>query len=117
MKAACDKKPSDIFGEGDTSRDFTFIENAVQANIKALINHKSFNSHEVFNIACGNQTSLLELWKIICDFKNINIKPNFMPYRDGDIRHSLADISKAKSFLGYSPNIGVKEGINITINE
>lgn len=106
-----------INGDGTTSRDFTFVENAIQANIKAMLNTDNIQKHEVINIACGNQTSLNQLWEIISSIKNINIQPKFLSERDGDIKHSLADISKAKSLIGYEPNVSVIKGLEITINE
>lgn len=117
IKAAKNNESAIIFGNGQTTRDFTFVENAVQANIKALLTKKTFNSHQIINIACGQQTSLLELWKIICDLENISLNPIFKPSRNGDILHSLANIEKAKSLIDYSPHIHVKEGLKITINE
>lgn len=117
LKAAKNNESPIIFGKGDTTRDFTFVENAVQANIKALLSTKPLNKHQVINIACGQQTSLLELWKIICELEKIDINPIFKPSRSGDILHSLANIEKAKSLINYEPTISVKDGIKITIDE
>ena len=117
LKAAMRNECPVIFGDGGTTRDFTFVENAVQANIKALLSKKILKKHQVINIACAQQTSLLELWKLICEFKNINVMPIFKPKRKGDILHSLANIDKAKSLINYEPTINVREGLKITINE
>lgn len=104
-----------IYGDGNTSRDFTFVENAVQANILALFSVISnrLNKHEVFNIACGKQTSLnqiVDLLKIISgkDHDAVYVAP-----RRGDVLHSKACISKFKNFVGYSPNISINEGLEI----
>ncbi|MFZ4671991.1 MAG: SDR family oxidoreductase [Flavobacterium sp.] len=105
-----------IFGDGETSRDFTFIENVVQANIKALLNYSENQNHEVLNIAFGDRTSLNKLWSIIVRYLNCeSLIPNYYDERVGDVKHSLADISKAKNLINYSPLFGVEQGLKITI--
>lgn len=115
LKAAEKRIAPTINGDGETSRDFTFVENAVQANVKALLNTINLLNHEVVNIACNKQTTLNQLWDIICTLKNIDINPIYASQRNGDIKHSLADIAKARELIGYRPTIMVKDGINITI--
>jgi UDP-N-acetylglucosamine 4-epimerase len=111
IKSALTGNSPKIFGDGETSRDFTFIENVVQANIKALFSDIK-NKSEIFNIACGNKTTLNELWEIICrEFKVQYIKPTYFPERNGDIKHSLANIDKAKKELGYNVEVNISEGI------
>jgi UDP-N-acetylglucosamine 4-epimerase len=117
LKAAKNNESPIIFGDGETTRDFTFVENAIQANIKALLSKEPLDKHEVINIACGQQTSLLQLWKLICEQENVDVEPIFKPKRNGDILHSLANIDKAKRLINYEPTINVKEGLKITINE
>lgn len=117
LKAAKNNERPTIFGNGENTRDFTFVENAVQANIKALLSIGPQIKHEVINIACGQQTSLLELWELICEYENVDIKPIFKPSRSGDILHSLASIEKAKSLINYEPTVYVRDGIKITIDE
>lgn len=113
IKAALKNESPIIYGDGETSRDFTFIENVVQANIKSLFCLMSNNKSEVYNIAYGKKTTLNELWSIICKEFNVEyIEPKYLNQRKGDIRHSLADITKAKSKLNYNPNISVEEGIS-----
>lgn len=109
-----------IFGDGHTTRDFTFIENVVQANIKSLLinidNKNSFNkinSHEIFNVACGNQISLNEIILNLNDITNKNLKVNFQKERLGDIKHSRADISKIKNSIGYAPSVYFKDGLRL----
>lgn len=104
-----------INGDGETSRDFTFVENAVQANIKALLGD-NVAQHQVFNIAFGQRTTLNELWEMICSISKKSVKPNYLPERKGDVKHSLADISKAQSILGYKPEISATEGLEVTVN-
>ncbi len=117
LKAAKNNESPVIFGNGETSRDFTFVENAVQANIKALLLKEVLEKHQVINVACGQQTTLLQLWGLICKYQNVDIKPIFKPTRNGDILHSLANIDKAKLLINYVPTINVTQGIKITIDE
>jgi UDP-N-acetylglucosamine 4-epimerase len=99
-----------INGDGETSRDFTYVENAVQANVKALL-HNDLNKHEVFNVACGEQTSLLEIIDILGRVTGKNMVVKHGPERPGDVKHSLANISKLKDVLGYEPTIYFEEGL------
>lgn len=105
-----------VNGDGKTSRDFTYIKNVVNANKLALftINNKALN--EVYNIACGSQTSLLNILEYLSEYMSSEIGPEFKDQRRGDIKHSLADISKAKELLGYEPLVSVKEGLLDTVN-
>lgn len=104
-----------INGDGETSRDFTFIENAVQANIKAMLTTE-LHKNEVINIAFGERTTLNELWGSICDTVQVRIKPDYQHERKGDVKHSLADISKAFRLINYSPEFSVSQGLKISIN-
>jgi UDP-N-acetylglucosamine 4-epimerase len=99
-----------IFGDGETSRDFTFVENAVQANIRALLSD-GINKHEVFNVACGDQVSLNQMLILLQELSNKNISANYGPERKGDVRHSKASIEKAKQILGYDPLFNFKDGL------
>jgi nucleoside-diphosphate-sugar epimerase len=100
-------------GDGTQSRDFTYVENVVQANIKAL--HAPGVSGEVFNVACGERFDLnfliLELGQII------GVAPEVVRVaaRPGDVPHSLADISRARELLGYEPEVGFREGLRRTV--
>jgi UDP-N-acetylglucosamine 4-epimerase len=113
IKAAMEKQAPLINGDGDTSRDFTFVENVVQANIKALF--APLHKHEVVNVACGSMTSLNQLWQIICSNLNVQIEAKHGPQRTGDIKHSLASIEKATKLFGYQPSIEMKDGLKETI--
>ena len=99
-----------IFGDGETSRDFTFVENAVQANIKALLSD-GINKHEVFNVACGDQVSLNQMVELLQEISQKNISSNYGPERKGDVRHSKASIEKAKTILNYDPLFSFKDGL------
>ena len=103
-----------INGDGETSRDFTFVENAVQANIKAMLK-SDLNTSEIINIAYGERTTLNELWNRITERTGLNLNPEYRDERKGDVKHSLADISKAVSLIGYKPEISVLQGITIAL--
>jgi UDP-N-acetylglucosamine 4-epimerase len=114
IKAALNSEPPLINGDGETSRDFTFVENVVQANIKALF--ADLDNHDVVNVACGGMTSLNDLWKMISAALNVKISAKHGPTRTGDIKHSLASIEKAKKLMGYEPIIEMKDGLKKTID-
>ncbi len=101
-----------INGDGHTSRDFTFVENAVQANIKAMLSG-SFNQHEVFNVACGDQTSLNEIAAMLQHISGKDITPIYGAERAGDVKHSKASIEKAQISLDYNPLFKFEEGLEI----
>jgi len=110
-----------INGDGSFSRDFTYIDNVVQANILAMTlpetleNTKCFG--QVFNIGAGGRVSLLELVSMINKELGTDIKPVFGENRSGDIPHSNADISKAVNMLGYEVRVSFEEGIRLLVNE
>lgn len=104
-----------IFGDGNTSRDFTFVENAVQANMKALLS-KNFEKHEVMNVACGDQISLNQLVEFLQQISKKNIDAIYAPERKGDVKHSKASIEKIETNLCYIPEIKFKKGLEITYN-
>ena len=106
-------KPATINGDGEQTRDFTFVDNAVQANIKAFFAPKDA-ANEVFNIACGERISVNKLWSDLQKAANSSLKPNYGPPRQGDVKDSLANISKAEKLLGYKPSFTVSEGLGIT---
>lgn len=107
-----DKEPM-IYGDGSQSRDFTFVENNVWANIQACTAPKA--SGEVINIACGKRYTLIDLVDMINEILGKNIEPKFAPDRAGDVKHSLAGIDKAKELLGYEVRVDFKEGLRRTI--
>jgi UDP-N-acetylglucosamine 4-epimerase len=116
LKALVENKPPVINGDGAHSRDFTFVDNAVQANIAAMFTDNAKAVNQVYNIACGQQTSLLELFNALKQQAKSSLDPVFGPERIGDVKHSLADISKAKNLLGYSPSVSVQEGLKTTFD-
>jgi len=102
-----------IHGDGEQTRDFTFIENAVQANIKAFFASES-TVNEVFNVAYGERISLNTLWSQVKEISGKEIEAQYGPPRIGDVQDSLADISKAGDLLGYEPMFSVSEGLQAT---
>ena len=114
IKAILNDKQPVIYGDGLQSRDFSFVGNVVKANLLACEVKNKFG--EVFNIACGESYNLLELVKKINEILGKDIKPEFSEPRKGDIRHSLADISKAEKLLSYKVEYGFEEGLKRTID-
>ena len=106
-----------INGDGETTRDFSYISNVVQANLHAALSSDHQCTNQVYNIALGSQTSLNELFtqiKTILSSENINLHnktPLYREHRSGDVKHSLADISKAKKLIKYRPNVSFSEGL------
>ena len=106
-----------INGDGETSRDFCYIENVIQMNLLSATTEDE-NKDNVFNVAVGDRTTLNELFDSIKDALNnnnfeVSATPNYRDFRVGDVRHSQADISKSKNMLGYSPKFRISEGIEL----
>jgi nucleoside-diphosphate-sugar epimerase len=101
-----------IYGDGEQSRDFTFVENAVQANVLAA---EGDVTGEMFNVACGGRVTVNELVDRLNDHLGTEISPQYEDPRPGDVRHSHADISKAREVLGYEPRVDFSDGIERTI--
>ena len=114
IKALLENKSPLINGDGSHSRDFTFVANAVQANIIALFTDNKKAINQIYNIACGDQTSLLQLFDSLKQEASSSLTPLHGPDRPGDVKHSLADISKARTLLGYDPAISVADGLKAT---
>jgi len=102
-----------IYGDGEQTRDFTYIDNVVEANILSM---KSDVSGEVINIGCGERISLNQLIELINKYLGKNIKPIYQKERVGDVKHSLADISKAQKLLCYRPSIKIEDGLKKLID-
>lgn len=108
-----DERPT-INGDGKQSRDFTYIENAIEANLKACL-APSEAAGQSFNIAYGGREYLIDVYHVLCRALGKNIEPLFGPERVGDIKHSNADISKARELLGYDPDWSFERGIKAAI--
>ncbi|MCF8255934.1 MAG: SDR family oxidoreductase [Flavobacteriales bacterium] len=104
-----------INGDGEQSRDFTYVDNAIQANIRALLTDVRGATGQVYNIACGERFTVNELFHTIRELVGSDVQPTYREERKGDVRDSLADISKARAYLGYEPNVKLKEGMAVTL--
>lgn len=104
-----------INGDGETSRDFTYVQNVVEANLLAATAHSSV-SGQIFNAACGGNVTLNQLVDQLNALLGTELEPMYGPERGGDVKHSCADIRKAVEFLGYKPSVGFAEGLERTLN-
>jgi len=104
-----------IHGDGEQSRDFTYIDNAVDANLLACKVPAAKSAGQVFNVATGRRVTLNETFKLLQPLTNFAGQPKHGPERSGDIKHSLADISKAEAGLGYKPTVDFEEGLRRTV--
>jgi nucleoside-diphosphate-sugar epimerase len=108
-------EPPTIFGDGEQSRDFTYVANAVQANLKACHAPAADVSGKVFNIATGNRFTLNQTFEMLRKIIGFSGVVKYAPPRTGDVKHSLADISLAQHRLGYTPLVGFEEGLKHTV--
>ena len=104
-----------INGDGRQSRDFTYIDNVIEANLKACL-ASSEVAGNIFNVAYGGREYLIDIYYDLCKALGKNVEPHFGPDRAGDIKHSNADISKAKKLLGYDPDYDFEKGIALAID-
>ncbi len=122
IAALLQRQPIEIYGDGETSRDFSFIENVVQANLVAATTENPAALNEVFNIALGETTTLNELFRLIQNaLRRVDVslpeqKPIYKGFRPGDVRHSHADISKAQRLLGYAPTHRIQQGLDLAMD-
>jgi len=113
MDAVLKNESPYINGDGEQSRDFTFVENAVQANVKALFSDKEVKG-KIVNIACGGRVTINELFNSIKKVVGNDVQPIYREDRPGDVKDSLADISLAQDLIGYNPEFGIDDGLAIT---
>jgi UDP-glucose 4-epimerase len=104
-----------IFGDGEQGRDFTYVENAVCANLMALQAPADKVAGRVFNVACGSRHSLNETFRIIAELLDFNLPPIYGAKRHGDIHDSMADITAARKAFGYDPHVSFEEGLRRTV--
>ena len=114
IKQLLNNEQPTINGDGRQSRDFTYVENVVEANLKACLASREA-AGQAFNIANGKREFLIDIYYTLCDVLGKRIKPKFGPDRKGDIKHSNADISKAKNLLGYEPEYDFSRGLQEAI--
>jgi UDP-glucose 4-epimerase len=103
-----------VYGDGEQTRDFTYVSNVVDANWKAATHPNA--AGQVFNIGCGEKTSLNQLLNVINKIAGTQVRPDYEPGRTGDVRHSVADISKARTLLDYAPAVPLDEGLRRVLN-
>lgn len=113
MQALKDEKAPTINGDGEQTRDFTFVQNAVQANVRAFFAEEAA-VNQVFNVAYGERISLNTLWENLQNISGKKIAAVYGPTRIGDVRDSLANVDKARKLLGYDPLFSVKDGLELT---
>jgi len=113
IELSLSKKPLEIHWDGKQSRDFTYVSNVVDANIKAALSNKA--NGKVYNVGCGASISLLEIARLLEKFLGYKLERKFMPKRAGDVRKTYADISLIKKDLGYRPKVGFEEGLLKTL--
>ena len=101
-----------INGDGTHSRDFTYVANAVDANILALFTQNTEGVNQVYNVACGEQTSLNQLWQLLLEFSGQSIEPIYGAERQADVKKSLASIHKIEELLNYKVSVNIEEGLH-----
>jgi len=116
IKMIKDGKPPTVFGDGEQSRDFTYVRNVVEANLLACKKNTEDLSGEVFNAAFGKRITINELVNSINNILETEIQPNYADPRAGDVKHSLSNIGKIRQLLDYEPEIDFNEGLKRVIN-
>ena len=111
FKAALSGQAATIHGDGEQTRDFTFVSDVVDANLAAMEHGGAGDPAPVFNVGAGTRTSINQLWETITEIAGRRLKALHGPPRPGDVRDSLADISRARAALGYRPRFGIREGL------
>jgi UDP-glucose 4-epimerase len=114
LSAIASGTPPVIHGDGEQTRDFTYIENVARANFAAIENPRATGG--VFNIGCGTRVSVNELWRVMAELSGSKMEPRYAPARTGDVPHSLADIGRAREGLGYEPSVDLREGLRRTLS-
>lgn len=115
MKHALENTSPAIDGDGEQTRDFTYVENAVQANIRSFFSDQPEALNKIYNVAVGERVSVNDLFKIIAEITSCTAKPEYRAPRPGDVRDSLADISLAKQLLKYDPKVKINDGLSRTL--
>jgi nucleoside-diphosphate-sugar epimerase len=108
-------EPPTVFGDGEQSRDFTYVQNVVEAT--ALAGEAPEVAGQVFNVACGESVTINQLLAELGDLLDVEVEPSYVAPRPGEVRHSLADCTRARQSLGYEPRIGLREGLRLTTED
>jgi UDP-N-acetylglucosamine 4-epimerase len=114
IQSILDNKTVYINGDGEQTRDFTYVDNAVQANIRAMLTTSSEAVNQVYNVAVGDRTSVKQMFEILRSFENKPVELVHREARSGDVRDSLADIGKAATLIGYKPAVRFRDGLEKT---
>ena len=113
-RALLDGRAPTIFGDGGQTRDFTYVDNVVQANLLAM--ERAVPAGSVINVGAGASISLLELYRAVAAELGSHLEPNFAPPREGDVRDSLASLERARALLGYEPRVSWRDGLRATLD-
>ncbi len=116
FQSVIDNKPPYIDGDGEQTRDFTYVENVVQANIRAMLTANPEAVNKIYNVAIGERISINKLFYLIAQLVKSDLKPVYREKRPGDVRDSLADISEIKKYLYYNPVINLNDGLTKTLD-
>ena len=114
IDAIASGSPPTIHGDGEQTRDFTYVENVARANFAATERPEAAGS--VYNIGCAARVSVNELWRVMAELSGSTLEPRYAPARSGDVPHSLADIGRARKDLGFEPAIDLREGLRRTLS-
>ena len=114
MPLSLKDKPPTVYGDGEQSRDFTYIDNVVEANLLAAGAERT--AGQILNIACGQAVTVNAIIDIINDLLGRSIKPIYTDLRPGDVKHSLADITAAEKTIAYKPTVSFKQGLQLAID-
>jgi nucleoside-diphosphate-sugar epimerase len=106
-------EPPTVFGDGEQSRDFTTVQDAVEATVAAM--HAPGVAGQVFNVARGESVTVNQLLAELRELLDTDVQPEYAPARPGEVRHSLADCSRAREALGYEPRVGLREGLALAV--
>jgi nucleoside-diphosphate-sugar epimerase len=115
ITAALTNQSPTIFGDGEQSRDFTYVENVVDANLLAM--DADVAPGRVYNVACGQAVTLNQLFAELCELVDSDLEPIYAPPRAGDVRHSLADLTRTRQDLGYEPSVELREGLSRSVKD
>jgi nucleoside-diphosphate-sugar epimerase len=115
MSSALRGTPPTIYGDGSQTRDFTYVANAIEANMLACTADEDADG-DVFNVGCGERVSVNELWRRVQRLAGSNIEPVYASARPGDVRDSLASLEKIERVLGYTPVVDLDRGLKQTVN-
>jgi UDP-glucose 4-epimerase len=113
VRCLMEGRPPRVFGDGEQSRDFTFVDDVVEANLRAARTPGAGGA--ALNIGCGERHTLNELLGLLQDLMGTSLKPEYCPDRPGDVKHSLADVSRARDLIGYAPQVSFAEGVRRTV--